>query len=111
MEQPTPLEAHFADATTLVITWSDRRILHHPAHIVRAKCPCANCKEDDSAADPSTHASVSFLSVDEIGNYALQIGFSDGHNLGIYPFERLQATGYAPGQAPVPEGDNAPFSV
>lgn len=118
MAETVPVDAALTDAALLLIEWSDGARLHYPAHLLRAHCPCAHCVEEVKAKedgpphlDPKLFASVSFTSVEEVGTYALQIGFSDGHALGIYPFGKLRELGFPVGQAPRPEGDAAPFEV
>jgi DUF971 family protein len=44
---------------------------------------------------------VQLRSLDEVGTYAFQISFNDGHGLGIYTYDHLQAIGFPEGEAPV----------
>jgi DUF971 family protein len=66
-----------------------------PAHPLRLACPCAGCVEEMSGRpllDPNTvPASVRPVSLALVGAYGLQVRWSDGHDTGIYTFERLLA--------------------
>ena len=89
----------------LSITWSDGSVLQHPTAHLRAHCPCAHCTEGDET--PASLAlrfpEARITSIDPVGQYALQIGFHDGHRTGIYTYARLRALGYAPGECPEPK--------
>jgi len=68
----------------------------YPAHALRLACGCALCVEEmsgrrllDAATIP---ADIRPLSVALVGAYGLKIRWSDGHDTGIYTFERLLAS-------------------
>jgi DUF971 family protein len=42
---------------------------------------------------------VEFKGLMQVGTYAFRILFSDGHSVGLYPFETLRSVGIAPGPA------------
>ena len=88
----------------LVIGWSDGVRRRYTATALRAACPCATCREKKSAvtkpADGNKIALLPVLSLQEarptviehmrpVGNYAYNIGFSDGHDSGIFTFDYL----------------------
>lgn len=89
----------------LAISWSDGATRHYPTPYLRAHCPCALCSEGDETPESihSRSAGVRVVAVQPVGQYALQIGFSDGHRTGIYTFARLRALGFDEGKAPKPE--------
>ena len=64
---------------------------------LRLACPCANCIDEITGAArlvPATiSADVKPVSVRSVGNYAISIVWSDGHDTGIYSFERLKELG------------------
>ena len=64
-----------------------------PARALRLACGCAACVEEMSGRpllDPATvPPDIRPLSVALVGSYGLQIHWSDGHEAGIYTFERL----------------------
>jgi len=66
-----------------------------PARVLRLACPCAVCVEEmtgrpllDPAAIPGD---VRPLRLALVGAYGLKVSWSDGHDTGIYTFERLLA--------------------
>lgn len=82
------------DATGLTIGWSDGS-RHLDPRELRLACRCAACRDEltgkallDPAKVPLDVVPVRIWSV---GNYALGIAFSDGHDSGIYTFEALRA--------------------
>jgi DUF971 family protein len=83
----------------LVVVWEDGHESYFPLDELRKACPCANCSgEPDlfgrmSKGPPSTYRAESFqlVGIDEIGNYAILPRWADGHDWGIWTFERLRA--------------------
>jgi len=78
----------------LELAWPDGARDLLPAPRLRAACRCAVCTAERRAhrQDPAHEAAtVSILTAEQIGNYALNVGFSDGHARGIYPWRYLQA--------------------
>ena len=69
---------------------------------LRDQCPCAGCIEEGTGRkilDPATiPADIRPLEIKGVGNYAIQIQWSDGHGSGIYTWPLLRrASGLAPG--------------
>ena len=58
---------------------------------LRAACRCADCRREriDRDADPDTD-DVTIAEVRLVGDHALNIAFSDGHDRGIYPWSYLR---------------------
>ncbi len=94
----------------LIIGWSDGSRRRYTASRLRAACPCATCREKKSAVTTPAigkSAKVSLLPVlslqearptaiehmRPVGNYAYNIGFSDGHDSGIFTFDLLSELG------------------
>ena len=77
----------------LRITWPDSREIDLPYRFLRGQCSCAQCVNeltgqrmvDASMIDPQVRAEELSL----IGAYALKIRWSDGHDVGLYTWERL----------------------
>jgi ATP-binding protein involved in chromosome partitioning len=61
---------------------------------LRLGCACAKCRDEMTSSpllDPeSVPLDVSLTRVWSIGNYALGMAFSDGHDTGIYTFRALR---------------------
>ena len=88
----------------LVIQWSDDSQRRYAFKELRDECPCANCREkrrDTSPPDPLQVLTpeqlqpIAIAGMKPVGNYAYSIDFSDGHNTGIYTFEKLLELGRA----------------
>ena len=66
------------------------------ARRLRAACRCADCRREriDRGADPdsdgATIAGATIAEVRLVGDHALNIAFSDGHDRGIYPWSYLR---------------------
>ena len=91
-QHPTEIRQH--DPRTLAIAWADGAESRIDVRALRLACGCAECVDEWSgrallAAD-SVPADVSPRGIQSVGRYAIQIDWSDGHNTGIYPFERLR---------------------
>jgi ATP-binding protein involved in chromosome partitioning len=65
------------------------------ARALRLACPCAACVEEMSGRpllDPATvPADITPLRLSLVGAYGLKVNWSDGHNTGIYTYDRLLA--------------------
>ncbi len=76
------------------ITWSDGQTCVFPYRYLRLQCACAGCVEEMSGRQLLNVAMVpeDIIAVDylEVGRYALQFLWTDGHSTGIYPFRMLQ---------------------
>ena len=97
---PTKLE--LTDQQQLRIEWSDGQRRQYGLRDLRDACPCATCREKQSAAKPMLpilgEAELQPLAIDgmkPVGSYAYTISWSDGHNTGIYTYELLRALGEA----------------
>lgn len=81
----------------LVVVWDDGHESYFPLEDLRRACPCAGCSgEPDlfgriNVPEPSFGPrSFDLLGVDQIGNYALQPNWADGHAWGIWTYDRLR---------------------
>ncbi|MFP4043058.1 MAG: P-loop NTPase [Rhodosalinus sp.] len=90
-----PLAMDRPDPRTLAITWADGAVTRHDVRDLRLACRCAQCVDEMSGRallDPSTvPLDVTPVRIWSLGNYAVGIAFSDGHQSGIYPFATLRA--------------------
>ncbi len=83
---------------TLVIEWSDGHTSAYPYRYLRDRCPCATCTESGpppaTAPNPLPILGVKPLRperAEQVGRYAVQITWSDGHSSGIYSFDFLRS--------------------
>jgi DUF971 family protein len=105
--KPASVKIHVKSGTGVDIDWADGHTSHYDFTYLRENCPCATCndererKEDfaavvsgssaASAALPMFKAKPRAQSATQVGNYAIQITFNDGHATGIYSYEHLRA--------------------
>lgn len=98
-----PLELARTPLGGLRIRWSDGQMRDYAPRELRDACPCATCREKESAPPPQP-GSLPVLSAAEarplrvesmrpVGDYAYSIEFSDGHRTGIYRLELLRELG------------------
>ena len=81
----------------LAIKWDDGREDFISLEKLRRACPCAGCKgETDilgnvykNAEKPFAPNSFELVKLANVGGYAIQPVWADGHNTGIYSFEYL----------------------
>jgi DUF971 family protein len=94
MTSAAPRVIRRRDPGSVRIEWDDGHETAYSAAELRRLCPCALCVHEltgkrildpASVADELTQSDVRM-----IGNYAIAIQFSDGHNTGIYPYEFLR---------------------
>ncbi|MCO4835114.1 MAG: P-loop NTPase [Acidimicrobiaceae bacterium] len=92
---PTPVGLAQRDRTTLSVLWEDGRQDDLDVRDLRLACRCAACVEEMSGRallDPATIAvDVAPRSITSVGNYAINVAWTDGHSTGIYAFDSLRA--------------------
>lgn len=82
------------DLGQLVITWHDGVQVGLPFHPLRAECACARCVDEMTGrrivglddVDPT----VAVAELKLVGNYALKITWSDGHDTGLFTWVVLR---------------------
>jgi len=84
----------------LRIAWPGGRVATIAAKALRDRCPCAGCIEEGTGRkllDPATIPDdIRPDRIDPVGNYAIQIHWSDGHSTGLYTWQTLrEASGLA----------------
>jgi len=90
----SPSDIRRAGPDTLEIEWTDGSTSAFKVFDLRVACPCAQCVDELTGIrrlDPATvPAGVKPVRIRSVGNYAIQITWSDGHDTGIYSFARLR---------------------
>ena len=106
-KKPIDVKVRISTGEGIDVTWSDGHTSHYPFPYLRDLCPCALCNDErekksqhsPATALPSLAGSFEFpmfkprvtaKAATAMGNYAVQITFSDGHATGIYSFEHLR---------------------
>ena len=79
----------------LILRWADGLDQRLAERDLRLACTCAQCRDEVTSAqllDPeSVPLDLGITRVWSVGNYALGLAFSDGHDTGIYTFKALRA--------------------
>jgi DUF971 family protein len=77
----------------LHLRWSSGVSYSLPYVEIRYLCPCASCVDEHTGERTIERSQVQTTvhpqSVHLIGKYAIQFSWSDGHDTGMYHFERL----------------------
>ena len=85
---------------TIRVRWQDGKESVIPARRLRLDCPCAACIDEWTGApllDPDrVPEEVRPVAMEPVGNYAVQIRWSDGHETGLYSWRQLRS--FAPGE-------------
>lgn len=87
--QPTQVRAPLG-ARILEIDWDSGATTQHQHLILRAFCPCAHCQGHQGVVrwvtPPDGGQALELSLIEEVGHYALRLGWADGHATGIYPY-------------------------
>jgi len=91
-DAPTDITLKQAEGI-LEITWGDEALHRHSVRELRCECPCAGCVDErtgvrtlDVEAVPDN---IGITNMQLVGRYAVKLAFSDGHDTGIYSWDRL----------------------
>ena len=102
-QQPAPkdIKANTA-AGELHIDWGDDEPAIYAYVFLRGECRCAHCVDEMTGRrilDLSTiPPDIKIAGIAPVGNYAIRIDWSDGHNTGLYTWQRLRVLGDAGGK-------------
>lgn len=78
------------------IDWKDRHHSEYTLRYLRDHCPCAGCTGAHGTAPAASNpfqlyqAALKIEEVEPVGNYAIRLHWSDGHNSGIYSYEHFR---------------------
>ena len=91
-DAPTNIRAFQGDQV-LELMWGEGHVVRLPYHYLRGECPCASCRDEwtgDRILDPkSIRPDLKLEGMEPIGNYAVRLGWNDGHSSGLYTWEAL----------------------
>lgn len=100
---PRPTKLELSGQDRLRIHWSDGEVREYGVRELREACPCATCREKRNAPpaptslltvlSPAETRPLTIAGMRPVGNYAYAIGFSDGHDSGIFTLELLRTLG------------------
>ncbi len=103
-KRPMEVKIHVSTGTGVDVNWSDGHASHYDFVYLRDLCPCALCDDErkkkaavaptastgSSAVLPMFKPKAKARAAKAVGNYAIQIDFTDGHSTGIYSFDYLR---------------------
>jgi DUF971 family protein len=72
------------------IEWGDGHRGIYPHAILRGYCPCAGCQGHSGGIRFVDAGDPELMEVQQVGNYALELGWGDGHATGIYTYPFLR---------------------
>jgi DUF971 family protein len=88
--QPIQVEL-IDDSTTLALTWSDCGTMRiGAATLRRASRAATEIRRQADGIELTIRSGLYVAAIEPIGNYALRLFFSDGHDRGIYPWSYLR---------------------
>lgn len=91
---PMPVEIVGLGKDSVTFVWDDDTRDEWPARALRLRCTCAYCKSEltgERILDESTvPEQISVTEMHLMGNYGINVHFSDGHTTGIYRFRELR---------------------
>lgn len=86
----------------ITIDWRDGHRSEYSLKRLRDECPCANCtgahgppatnprSPQPASPFPLYRPALKMDKVETVGNYAIRIGWNDGHDSGIYSYDYLR---------------------
>lgn len=104
--KPASVKIHVSSGAGVDIAWADGHSSHFEFAYLRDHCPCATCNDERGKRESLAEGSPGFASspalpmfkpkpraqsAQAVGQYAIQISFSDGHSTGIYSYDLLRA--------------------
>lgn len=103
IQEATPEHIAISKSKGIIIDWKGGHQSNYDVVYLRDWCPCAGCtgshgttprpKASNSEPNPFQmfQARLKMLAVEPVGNYAVRIEWSDGHNTGIYSWTHLRS--------------------
>jgi DUF971 family protein len=98
-KKPASLKVHVSTGEGVEVVWADGHTSRYTFPYLRDNCPCANCNDERAKKEklgasatpfPMFKPRVTAQAARSVGNYAIQIDYSDGHATGIYSFNHLR---------------------
>ena len=99
MDAPTPSRLRVDTGTqTLTVDWANGHSSVFLLSRLRAACPCAECQGDaidridppaPDAPLPNAEPQWTGLEIEPAGSIGIRITWDDGHNAGIFRWDRL----------------------
>ena len=90
-----PVKIRVVENKSLEITWDDNKRDLLDLKLLRKLCPCATClaerdKQSKMYIPIFSENQTTIKSINQVGKYAIQIIWNDGHSTGIYEYPFLK---------------------
>ena len=83
------------DKRILEITWRDEKPVCYDIKQLRCACACATCVDEMTGTRrldvKSVSGEIGITHMELVGNYAIKFTFSDGHDTGIFTWDRFDS--------------------
>jgi DUF971 family protein len=104
-KKPKEVKIHVKTGVGVDITWADGHASHYDFPLLRDHCPCATCNDERAKKEslgggalapasspllPMYKPKARAQAATQVGNYAIQISFNDGHSTGIFSYDYLR---------------------
>ena len=95
----TPLKIKIKDSRYLYIQWDDSSETMLQLANLRKSCPCASCLTE-RLNRPATYIpllaspQLTIKDIKQVGTYAIQLTWQDGHDSGNYTYDKLKEGKY-----------------
>jgi DUF971 family protein len=93
MKSPEAIRA-VTTAMEFEIVWTADDVCRLPFKLLRGECPCAACVNEftgEKMINPDDIPDdIKPVGMEYSGNYAVKVRWSDGHDTGLFTFERLE---------------------
>jgi len=99
MASTDPEHIAISKSKGITIDWNDGHASSYTLGYLRDNCPCATCTgahgtppapKSSSAPFQMYKPTLKMVDVEQVGNYAIRIVWSDGHSTGIYSYEHFR---------------------
>ena len=103
-KKPATVKVHVTSGAGVDIVWADGHTSHYDFPYLRDECTCATCNDERirksagtgavpvaSTALPMFKPKARAQKATTVGNYAIQITFTDGHATGIFSYDHLRS--------------------
>ncbi|UCD65173.1 MAG: P-loop NTPase [Candidatus Zixiibacteriota bacterium] len=94
LQADQPRDVKMSKEGNLLVVWPDEHESLYTPHHLRLSCVCASCIDEDTGKQlldtGKVPLDIKITGVSPVGRYGLSVSFSDGHNTGIYTFNRLK---------------------
>jgi|SRR5580704_6537001 DUF971 family protein len=102
-KKPKDVKVHVKTGSGVDIRWADGHSSHFDFAFLRDNCPCATCNDEREKKEshpaekfpaspllPMYKPKLRAQAATQVGNYAIQISFNDGHSTGIFSYAYLR---------------------